>query len=101
MAKNARNLFRDLPEHARKRARLKGEAIILSSRLAQLRRELGITQSQLAERLDVQQSAVSRLEQRADIKVSNLVRYLEAMGGRNIRILADIGGKRRRLGLRP
>ena len=99
MAKNAMNLFRDLPEDAKERARLKAVTIILSNRLAQLRKEMGLTQTELADRLDIKQAAISRLERRADIKVSNLIRYLEGLGGTNIRLLADIDGKRRRISL--
>ena len=99
MAKNAVRLFRDLPEDAKERARLKAETIILSNRLARLRREMGLTQTELADRLDIKQAAISRLERRADIKVSNLIRYIEGLGGTNIRLLADIEGKRRRISL--
>ena len=99
MAKDAMDLFRGLPEDAQKRARLKAGEIVLSNRLARLRRRLGLTQSELAEKLNVKQAAVSRMEGRSDIKVSNMVRYLEALGAENIRILADIGGRRSRIQL--
>ena len=101
MAKDAKNLFRDLPDDAKKRARLEAEAIILSSRLARLRKLVGLTQTELARKLEVKQAAVSRMEGRADMKVSNLIRYLEALGGENIRLLADIKGKRKRIQLTP
>lgn len=101
MAKSAMKLFRDLPEDAKERARLKAEAIVLSSRLAHLRKLQGLTQTELAGRLHVKQAAVSRMEGRADMKVSNLIRYLEALGGENIRVLADIKGKRKRIPLTP
>lgn len=99
MAKNAMNLFRDLPEDAKERARLKAETIILSNCLARLRKLQGLTQTELAGKLQVKQAAVSRMEGRADMKVSNLIRYLEALGGENIRVLADIKGKRKRIPL--
>jgi len=73
MAKNAMSLFRDLPADAKERARLKAETIILSNRLARLRKEIGLTQTELADRLGIKQAAISRLERRADIKVSNLI----------------------------
>ena len=44
---------------------------------------------------------MSRMEGRADMKVSSLIRYLEALGGENIRLLADIKGKRKRIQLTP
>ncbi len=101
MAKSATNLFHDLPKDAKKRARLKAEGLILSSGLAHLRREAGLTQMDLAERMGVKQAAISRMENRADIRVSSLIRYLEGIGGRNIRLLADVGGKRKRISLAP
>ena len=50
--------------------------------LAALRRARAYTQEQLAAALDVPQSQVSRIERQADLYVSTLARYLEAMGGR-------------------
>jgi transcriptional regulator with XRE-family HTH domain len=49
--------------------------------LAQLRRARSLTQAQLATLLDMQQPAVSRLERQADMYVSTLRSYVEAMGG--------------------
>lgn len=49
--------------------------------LRELRARLGATQQQLAERLGVQQAAVSRLERRDDITLASLHRYVEALGG--------------------
>lgn len=99
MAKDAMGLFRDLSDEAKDRARLKAETIILSNRLARLRKLLGLTQTELAGKLKVKQAAVSRMEGRADMKVSNLVRYLEALGAKNIRIFADIKGRRKKIPL--
>ena len=49
--------------------------------LKQIRQLFGITQAELASTLDVKQSAVSRMEQRSDMYVSNLRRVIEALGG--------------------
>ena len=51
-------------------------------RLAELRRELGLSQIELAERLCVQQGAVSRMERRGDLKVSSLREYCHSLGGK-------------------
>ena len=52
----------------------------LGRRLRRIRDLLGVTQNELAERLQIGQTALSRLEQRKDMLVSSLVHYLEALG---------------------
>lgn len=49
--------------------------------LAELRRARAFTQAQLAAELDIPQSQVSRIEHQAELYISTLARYLEAMGG--------------------
>lgn len=49
--------------------------------LRTLREALGKTQSELAEKLDMTQSEVSRLEARDDVLLSTLARYAAALGG--------------------
>jgi transcriptional regulator with XRE-family HTH domain len=51
--------------------------------LADLRRELDLTQAAVAERLEVTQENVSQIERgEADVRLSTLNRYVEALGGR-------------------
>ena len=51
--------------------------------LAELRRSLDLTQAALAERLEVTQENVSQIERgEADVRLSTLSRYVEALGGR-------------------
>lgn len=50
--------------------------------LKDLRTVRGATQAQLAARLGIHQTALSRLEGRSDISVSMLKSYVEALGGR-------------------
>ena len=56
--------------------------------LHELRRARALTQMELAKTLNVNQPAVAKLEQRADIYVSSLRSYIEAVGGR-LRIVAE------------
>jgi DNA-binding XRE family transcriptional regulator len=79
--------FRDLvapldadPEH---RAAIEAEKqlILTAIRLAELRREAGLTQEQLAERLGMTQENVSRIERAEDTQLSTIRRYIEALGG--------------------
>ncbi|MCX5980521.1 MAG: XRE family transcriptional regulator, partial [Nostocales cyanobacterium LacPavin_0920_SED1_MAG_38_18] len=49
--------------------------------LCELRQSLKISQAQLAEKLQIKQPAISRLENRTDMYVSHLREVIEAMGG--------------------
>lgn len=55
---------------------------IAALRLQQAREAAGLTQEQVAERMGVTQATLSRLEHRPDVKLSNIRRYIEAIGGR-------------------
>jgi transcriptional regulator with XRE-family HTH domain len=51
--------------------------------LGELRRKLDLTQVIVAERLDVTQENISAIERgQADVRLSTLSRYVEALGGR-------------------
>jgi DNA-binding XRE family transcriptional regulator len=50
--------------------------------LQELRKAMRLTQAELAKRLGVRQDSISRAEQRADMLLSTLQSYVEAMGGR-------------------
>jgi transcriptional regulator with XRE-family HTH domain len=49
--------------------------------LAELRKEQELTQKELADILEIRQSAISKLESQDDIMVKTLERYIEALGG--------------------
>lgn len=49
--------------------------------LQELRARRGITQLDVATRLEIRQSSVSKLERREDLSLSTLRRYVEALGG--------------------
>lgn len=57
-----------------------------------LRTRQRLTQKQVAERMGTAQDRVSRLEQRADMRVSTLRDYVDALGG-SLRLVADIPGQ--------
>jgi hypothetical protein len=48
--------------------------------LAELRRRAGMSQAQVAARLGLSQPDISKLERRADVRVSTLRAYVEALG---------------------
>jgi transcriptional regulator with XRE-family HTH domain len=49
--------------------------------LQDLRKAMALTQEQVAAELQMDQSNLSKLEKRADLLISTLRRYIEAMGG--------------------
>lgn len=57
------------------------EEVLTSLRLGELRRARNLTQEAVAERLDVRQVSVSRMESRGDIRISTLRSVVAAMGG--------------------
>ena len=60
--------------------------------LAALRAEVGLTQAELAERLGMSQSDLSKLERRTDVKISTLRVHAEALGYRLIVAYCDDSG---------
>lgn len=55
--------------------------LLLSMRLRDLRESRGLTQTEIAERLEIRQVSVSRLEGRSDVRLSTLRAVVHAMGG--------------------
>lgn len=65
----------------RARAAEKAAALREEMTLEELRKARDLSQEDMAEALEVGQPAVAKLEKRADMHVSNLRRYVEALGG--------------------
>ena len=74
------------------RARAEGGRLPRAADLSALRRELGLTQVELAGRLGISQSDLSKLERRRDLRLSTLRGYTKALGG-SLRILFLSGGR--------
>jgi predicted XRE-type DNA-binding protein len=77
-------------ELARKDAHNRTQAYVLGFRLARLREQQGLSQSEVAARMGISQPRVSQLE-RGDVDqmvVDTLERYVAALGGR-LRVVAD------------
>lgn len=63
------------------RGKMIGQAMDDAISLAELRRTRQLTQAQVSGAMSMQQSAVSRVERQADLYLSTLRDYVEAMGG--------------------
>jgi len=57
-------------------------ALLAAMDLAEVRSTLGVTQEELANRLSISQSNVSRTERRHDMRVSTLHDVVDALGGK-------------------
>lgn len=77
--------FTDLTKNVspERRARIAAKAAVLreAMTLEELRKARALSQEEVAEALTVNQPAVAKLEKRNDMHVSNLRRYVEALGG--------------------
>lgn len=74
-------IFESLSPKAQKRVEEKAKKEIAQYRALQtLRKELGLTQKQVAEAMDLAQNNISELESRSDIMFSTLKTYLDALG---------------------
>ena len=58
------------------------KAVAEEATLRQLREARRQSQTEVADKLRTTQAAISRLEKRADVYLSTLRKYVEAMGGR-------------------
>jgi hypothetical protein len=88
MAIKARDYIAKLPESEQKAIQAEAQQLIAEElTLAELREARRRSQAELAQKLGVQQSAISRLERRTDMYLSTLSGVVEAMGG-SIEIIA-------------
>ncbi len=81
-------LTKDFTPGRRRRIQAMKDKLLADMPLHELRRARALTQQHLAETLKVNQPAVAKLEQRADMYVSSLRSYVEAVGGR-LKIIAE------------
>ena len=98
------DLLAKLPPDRRTRVDRMAEEMREEMDLSQLRTARRLSQAALGEILHVEQPAVAKIEKRADMYVSTLRRFIEAMGGEleitarfpdhNVRIkrFGDLGG---------
>lgn len=82
MTKKYSGLRARMPQKNRDRAAARAAKMIGEMPLQELRQARKLSQEALAEALGQRQSGVSKIEQRTDIYISTLRRYIEAMGGR-------------------
>ena len=82
MAISFNHLLKALPQDRRDRIEDRSQEMLLAMALQELRQKRHLTQQQLAERLNLQQAAVSKMEGQSDMHVATLQRIIAAMGGK-------------------
>lgn len=82
MAIKLKDVLAKLPDDERAEVEASmARAVAEEASLRQLREARRKSQTEVAERLHTTQAAISRLEKRADVYLSTLRKYVEAMGG--------------------
>ncbi len=82
MARKFSELREKMSPAAMQRSEREFRRMIEEMPLNKLRNARNLTQQNLAKALNVNQSEISKIENRADVYVSTLASYVEAMGGR-------------------
>src|ERR1700724_2389446 len=81
MAKKFRDLLAPKPPSWHAAVEERKQELLAAMPLQELRRARQLSQEQLAEELGATQPEISKMEHRADMYVSTLRRFVEAMGG--------------------
>jgi DNA-binding XRE family transcriptional regulator len=81
MARNFRELEAKMSPERRERVAARVKEALALMPLQQIRNARRMTQTRLAELLEMDQGNISKLEQRTDMYLSTLRSYVEAMGG--------------------
>ena len=75
------DLKKSLSAKSQKQVEKKISKLRLEMALAELRRAMSLTQTDLAGSLHIKQAALARLENRTDMYISSLRKYIAALGG--------------------
>jgi transcriptional regulator with XRE-family HTH domain len=87
MAKPFKNLVNKMSSESQERVRERTAQMQSEMALQELRQAMHLTQQELADLLQMNQAAISKLEHQSDMYVSTLRRFVAAMGG-DLRIVA-------------
>lgn len=93
MARKWKTLKQKMSPPAQARVDARVAATLQSLPLAEIRNAIGMTQADLASKLDVTQGSVSKIENAADMYLTTLRKYVEALGGK-LHLTATFSGGR-------
>jgi DNA-binding XRE family transcriptional regulator len=93
MRRNWSELKGRMSQEARARVDARVRKTLKELPLAEIRKAVGLTQVEMARTLRQSQGSVSKIENEADMYLSTLRKYVEAMGG-SLRLTATFPGNR-------
>ncbi len=91
MSRNFKELKDQMAPERVARAEMKAKEIITDMLLAEIRKQMGLTQVQLAEALNIRQPTLSKIEAQEDMHIGTLNRIIEALGG-ELELIAHLPG---------
>lgn len=93
MGRSLKAVLQSLPEERRQKIVKRGQDLLAEVvALGHLRQRMAVSQQEMANRLEVSQPAISKLEQQADMQLSTLRNYVEALGG-ELEIVVTLPGR--------
>ena len=81
MARNFKELEAKMAPERVARAEMKAKEIMADMLLAEIRKQMGLTQKELAAVLNIKQPTLSKIESQEDMQIGTLRRIIEALGG--------------------
>ena len=91
MARNFKELEQKMPPESLARAKTRAREMMAEMLLAEIRKNVGLTQEDLAAQLGIKQPTLSKLEAQEDMQVSTLRRLIQALGG-ELELIAHLPG---------
>jgi transcriptional regulator with XRE-family HTH domain len=92
MAKSFQTLRTKMSSERRAVNAQRTQQMIEEIALKELRQALNLTQEQVASLLEINQAAVSKMEQQSDMYISTLQKLVQAMGGK-LKLVASFSGR--------
>jgi transcriptional regulator with XRE-family HTH domain len=80
-----------MPPESLARAKTRAKEMMAEMLLAEIRKNVGLTQEDLAAQLGIKQPTLSKLESQDDMQVSTLQRLIHALGG-ELELIAHLPG---------
>tara|TARA_A100000171_G_scaffold53042_1_gene75756 strand:+ start:10419 stop:10733 length:315 start_codon:yes stop_codon:yes gene_type:complete len=81
MKKKFNELRKDMGPERAAQADVRAREMMAEMLLAEIRKQTGFTQEELAEALGIKQPSLSKMESADDMQISTLQRVIEALGG--------------------